>query len=491
MRLERYVSDLLRKAGDLEIPVEIEDRFAKYVDDPVAFVREVLGAEPEPDQTEILGACVTDPRIAWRAAHGVGKTALLAWVLLWWLLTRPFSRVLILAPAYERQIGRYLLPEVRKWVRRAPEPLPLVVRANSVEVRGHERDWFAVGVQASCADLIEGAHAESLAVLCDEAKAIDADVVAALHGAMTDVGGDRLYVLASVPGGPSGPFSDTFRKGGKLWRLFHTSAEDSNLVSPTWVQERAEEWGEGSPLYCARVLGNFPEEDEGVLFRLSDLEAAVERELEGVEDAGLSFGVDVARFGSDSSALAVWRGSELLSVECRRQLDTMAVGAWIASEINRHNPVRVAIDEIGIGSGVLDRLRQLGHHVEGVNVGAGAHQSELFLNRRAELFWQLRSAIEKGEVKLPDDAALLAELSAFRFEYTARGQIKLEPKDETRKRVGRSPDRCDAAVLGFTRTGPVFDLGGLAATADALRRVSPFREVLSPSQLSGASRWRP
>ncbi len=447
--LDRYLRDLRRDVAGLEVPRDLENRFAKYRNDPVRFAQEALGAEPEPYQIDILRACVTDPRIAWRAGHGVGKTALLSWVLLWWLLTRPFSRVLILAPAYERQVGRYLLPEVKKWTRRAPKALPVVVRANSVEVRGHERDWFAVGVQASDRDLIEGAHAESLAVLCGEGKGLNADVVAALHGTQTDVGGDRLYFLSSVPGGPSGPFYDVFRRGGELWRLFHTHAEASSLVSRNWIQERAQEWGEHSPLFIARVMGDFPEEDEGTLLRLSDLEAAVDRELE-TQGQSLSFGLDPARFGPDSTALAIWRGNELLQVETKRGLDTMAVAAWIASEINRLRPYRVRVDEIGLGSGVLDRLRQLGHCVEGVNVGARASDPALHANTRAEIFWGFRESLERGELSLPDDEQLLAELCALRFEYTARGQIKLEEKSETKKRVGRSPDRCDAAVLGFS-----------------------------------------
>ena len=292
--IERSIRDLAARADRLEVPQQIADRFEKYAADPVGFVRQVLGVKPEEYQVEILDACVHAPRIAWRAAHGTGKTTVLSWVLLWWLLTRPFSRVLILAPAFERQVGRYLLPEVKKWARRAPEPLPVVVRANSVEVRGHERDWFAVGVQASDPDMIEGAHAESLAVLADEAKALNADVIAALHGTQTDVTGDRLYLLASVPGGPSGPFYDTFRKASPLWKLFHTSAEESTLVSPAWITERAEEWGEGSPLFIARVRGDFPVEDEGVLLKLSDLEAAVELELD-TEGRAVAFGVDPER----------------------------------------------------------------------------------------------------------------------------------------------------------------------------------------------------
>lgn len=457
--LERHARRLLERAEGLEVPRDLAERFGPYRERPVAFVRERLGAGPEPYQVDLLAACAVEPRVVWRAAHGVGKTATLSWVLLWWLLTRPFSRVLVVAPAFERQVGRYLLPEVRRWLRRAPEALPVDVRANSVEVRGHPRDWFALGVQASDPSKVEGGHAESLCVLADEAKGLPADVVAALHGTQTDAGGDRLYVLASVPGGPSGPFYEACRSG--VWRAFHTAAKDSALVSPAWIEERREEWGEGSPLFLSRVEAEFPEEDEGTLFRLADLEAAVERVLEPEEEPAVCLGVDPARSGADRSALAVWRGRTLEGVETRRGWDTMQVASWVASELNRRQAARAVVDEIGIGAGVLDRLRQMEHDVDGVNVGSRASRPDLFANRRAEVFWRLREGLERGEVSLPASEALLAELSAFRFAFTARGQVQLEAKAATKRRVGRSPDLADAAALGF------------AAVADGAAR-APF-----------------
>ena len=287
-------------------------------------------------------------------------------------------------------------------------------------------------------------------MLCDESKGLAADVIAAMHATQTSTTGDRLYLLASVPGAPSGPFYEAFRNG--LWTTFHTPASESSLVSDTWVVERREEWGAGSPVFQARVLGQFPEEDEGTLIRLSDLEAATEREVKWIDGEAppLSFGVDVARYGGDRSVLAVWRGKRLERLESRQGLDTMALASWIASEINRHRPQTVVVDEIGVGSGVVDRLIQLGHEsVVGLNVGSAASRNDIFMNTRAEVYWSLREAFEGGEISLPDDEGLLAELSALRYGYSGHGRIQLERKDETRKRVGRSPDQADAVALGF------------------------------------------
>ena len=263
----------------------------------------------------------------------------------------------------------------------------------------------------------------------------------------------RLYVLASVPGGPSGPFYDVFRKGSGLWKTFHTRASESSLVSRTWIREREQEWGEQSPLYLARVEGEFPDEAEGTLFRLADLEAAVGREIEQDENVRITFGVDIARFGDDRSAIATWRGHELLEVSTRRSLDTMEVASWVGSEINRKNPDRVRIDEIGIGSGVVDRLKQMNHYVDAVNVSRKADKPELFQNERAAMFWRLREALEKGEISLPDEEALLAELSALRYSYDPKGRIVIEKKELAKKRIGRSPDLADAVALGYLPSG--------------------------------------
>ena len=134
------VQALADQAQQLASGDGLVERFGPYRDRPVAFVREQLGATPESYQVAILSACAREPRIAWRAGHGVGKTTTLSWTLLWWLLTRPFSRVLILAPAFERQVGRYLLPEVRKWARRAPSPLPVYVERRRSKSQGTSAD---------------------------------------------------------------------------------------------------------------------------------------------------------------------------------------------------------------------------------------------------------------------------------------------------------------------------------------------------------------
>lgn len=481
---DRHARALLKRVERMEVPNEIDEgAFISYRDRPVDFVRDKLAGSPESYQEDVLEACASHSRVAIRSGHGVGKTTTLAWVLLWWLLTRPFSRVLILAPAFERQIGRFLLPEVRKWARRAPEPLPLTVGTLTVEVDGFGREWFALGVAASDPDTVEGGHAESICILGDEAKGLSADVIAALHGTQTDVDGDRLYLLASVPGGPSGPFYDAFRKGS--WKTFHVSSADSARVSDEWVEQRREEWGEHSPLFQARVLGNFPEEAEGTLFPLSLLEEAIGRVPE-VERPVMSTGLDCAEFGEDWSVLVRW-ASRVLDrlVVYKEGLDPVQLAIWAAGYLNQWGKPRVEVDATGVGSGTQAKLRELGHDAARVMAAASAVEPGLFARLNAEMAWKLREALQREDVgiakNLPNLDRLLAELSAYRYGFDQTGRIRLL-KDETKKMLGHSPDLADAAILGF---------GGAAAARRGLdyRYLTQMGDELEDGEQQSLVNW--
>ena len=463
--LHRHAEALKREVRALRPDADIEDRFAQYRDDPVGFVTEILGAKSarrrstgQEYQFDILRQLVEHPRVAIRSGHGVGKSAVDAWAALWWLMTHPLSRIVIVAPEFQRQVRAVLFAEIRSWVRVARVPLPVEVLSNRIQVEGYGDEWGAIGLPATEPHRIEGFHAKGgVLLILDETKGIPDAVYDALQGALTGHAENRVLVT-STPGAPTGIFHRIFSSARDDWCLHHLPASDSSLVSETWVKTRRRDWGEQSPLYRARVLGEFPDDEEGSLFRLSDLDAAVDRKLDGQEGFGsLVFGVDPARFGPDKTALAIWNGNELLEILTRQGMDLMETASWIASEINRRRPDRVRIDGIGLGAGLVDRLRQIGHAVEDVNVSERADDADLYVNRRAEIAWEFRGALERGAVSLPSDDALIAELSAFQYDYDSKGRIRLEKKDRTRRELGRSPDKADAALLGFDAqtNGPV------------------------------------
>lgn len=373
--LSRHARKLRDELAEREAPADLAEMFGPYRDDPAGFVREVLGAESAtrrsngaPYQSDILTDIASYPRVAVRSGHGVGKSTTDAWAALWWLLTRPYGRVVIVAPEFSRQVRAVLFAEIRKWVRRSKVPLPVDVLANRATVEGFGDEWGIIGLPATEPDRIEGFHAEGgLLLILDETKGIPTDVYDALMGALTGLEDNRL-LITSTPGPPSGVFHRVHTKAREDWRLHHVPSTDSTLVSAEWIEQRRREWGEGSPLYQARVLGEFPEEAEGTLFRLSDLEAAIGRELEQ-EDPGITLGVDPARFGPDKTAVAVWKGRKLVEVMTRQGLDTMETAAWTASLINRMKPSRVRVDPIGIGAGVPVRWRRTVTGSAGASIG--------------------------------------------------------------------------------------------------------------------------
>ena len=455
---ERRLDAIAGRLGKLSVPQAIEDRFGKYRADPMGFCVDVLGAESATrrsngamDQLDVLQDLVSEPRVAVRSGHGVGKTTIDAWAGLWWLCTRPLSRVVVLAPEYARQIRAVLFSEIRKWSRRARRSLPVTVLANRVLVEGFGEEWSATGMSAAGdPDRLEGFHAEGgVLVVCDEMKGIPQSAFDAVQGALSGLE-DARSLVTSVPGGAgSGPFWKACQDS-RRWKVHHVSSTDSSLVSPQWVEDRARDWGVGSPLYQTRVLGEFADSGEGVLFPLPMLEAAIEREVAVPDDAATALGVDVARsVAGDFNAIAACRGGRLDLVTVFREPDTMRTVTRVLNEVSTRDARRTWVDVGGPGGGVADRLQQLGRSVEAVHFGGGAMDTARFKNRRAELFWNLRERMERAEISLPDDEELIADLSALRFDFDQTGRIYLESKDEVRKRLGRSPDRGDAVALAF------------------------------------------
>jgi len=230
--------------------------------------------------------------------------------------------------------------------------------------------------------------------------------------------------------------------------------------SKAFIDRMASEFGLGSGQYRARVLGEFPDEGEEGMFRRSWLDAAAQRhesgkQLHAASSAFPVVAVDPARFGPDSTVVAVRRGPVLEGLVDWSRCSTMeTVGrirellaeagiepAWSAGLI--------VIDEVGIGAGVLDRLQEIGYRADAFNGGRSAWDRDLFLNARAESYWHVREMLESGEVCLPRDDLLFDELLAIRWRPTSDGKIQVELKDTLRARLGRSPDRADAVTMAF------------------------------------------
>lgn len=431
-----------------------------YRDDPIGFHVGPLGCESATRrsdgtnyQHEIMAAVRDHPRTAVVSGHGCGKTHTLAAIALWWLITRPFSKVIIVAPQFDRQVRGVIFAELRKLARRAKIQLPVEVQAGRVVVDGYGAEWSALGMPATDPDRIEGQHADGgLLLIMDETKGIGQDVFDALQGALTG-GDDSRLLIASTPGGPSGPFFRACSDESGHWKLIRLSSEDSSIVSPQWCADRAHEWGKDSALYQTRVVGLFADAGDGQLFPLSILESAIGRK---VEAGAVALGIDVARsVAGDQNCICVASGGRVERFSLWRSPDTMATVQRGVHEALMTKAKTIVVDVTGVGAGVADRLRQLRYNVIDMNFGGAANDPTRFANKRAELYFTLRERLEKGEVSLPDEEELLADLAAIRFSFDPRGRVVIEPKDEARKRLGRSPDRGDSLALAVAAQGLV------------------------------------
>lgn len=439
----------------------------------VRFVKEKLHVDPAPYQERILQALVRHKKVAVRGPHGLGKTAIASWVVLWALYAfNTDVKVPTTASAW-RQLEYYLWPEVRKWARRLDwDDTPPRLLDLAIKFRGESKEAFAVASDDPA--LIEGAHASVICYVLDESKAISDPFWDAIEGAFSGAGDDtaqEAYALSiSTPGAPQGRFYDIHKRkpGLQDWHAIHVTLDEAieaGRISREWTENRAAQWGEHSAVYQNRVLGEFAESAEDCVIPLAWVEKANERwhAVNGKGEGQRALGVDPARYGADKTSIAELVGRVIEKLDYYSQEDTMQTAGRVAGRVQKDVPI--AADVIGIGAGVVDRLKELDFRVEGVNVAAAAVDNFgrplkdvtgtfEFINIRAYIWWLLRDALNPDRpeaLALPPDDKLTGDLTAPTFSYTSRGQIKVESKDEIRKRLKRSTDGADAVGLALYR----------------------------------------
>lgn len=445
--------------------------------DPVFFVRKCLGRDPWEAQERILHSVLEYPRTAVRSCHGVGKSYTAALTILWFLFSRR-SIVLSTAPTW-RQVEKLIWKEVRSAYRKSLVPLGGNLMPKSPEIQIQQDEWYAAGLSTNEPERFQGFHEEHILVVVDEAAGVTEEIFEAIEGVLTSQGA-RLLLLGN-PTAIGGTFYKAFREPG--WSTIRISAFDTpnftafditeedlasgeweakigtldlpnpKLITPSWAADKYRRWGPESPPYQARVLGDFPEQGEDTLIPLAWIEAAMERWKDMPEGRPVEIGVDVARFGSDKTVIAVRAGWKVLPLEAHSGKDTMETTGLVVRAKSRHGAGAMHVDEIGIGSAVVDRLAELGHKGTGVNVAEAATDPERFANLRSELWWTMRdrldpnSKLNPNPVGLPEDDELLADLACMTYRFDSKGRIQVESKEDIKKRLGRSPDRGDAVVL--------------------------------------------
>ncbi|MCH9016353.1 MAG: hypothetical protein IIB89_01150 [Chloroflexi bacterium] len=435
---------------------------------PLEFASDVLGVELWAKQREVLSALVEHRRVAVKSGNGLGKGFCAAVALLWFIHAHKDAAIALSTAPTFRQVRHVLWRQVHRLYR----PNAQLLGGKMLDTRWEiSDDRYAMGLSAENADQFQGFHSPNMLIVVDEAEGVSDEIYEAIEAVMTTA--DPLLLLIGNPTTVTGAFRRAFYEERQLYHNITISALDSpnvqagktvvpGLTSARWVEERRETWGEDNPIYRARVLGEFPDQAEDTLIGLSDVEAAAQRwkaEKEGVagETEGetidipgeVVLAVDVARFGSDRSVILRRQGSRVLEIRTFRDMDTMQLAGWVAAAIRETSPERVCVDEIGVGAGVVDRLKEQGHPVKGINVARRARQERLFANVRAEGYWRLKELFATGEISIPDDHQLMGELAALRYSFDSQGRVLMESKEAMRQRGLPSPDKADALMLAF------------------------------------------
>lgn len=449
----------------------------QYRDDWCAFTHDCFkwakGKGPTKYQDDIMAQLVPHGRESVRGPHGLGKTALASWGVHWFVNTREGDtewKIPTTAGSW-RQLTHFLWPEIRKWAhlldwgRMARDPYDPRTELLHLELKGKSGRAFAVA--STTPELIEGAHADSLLYIYDESKIIQPAIFDASEGAFAGAGaetGNEAFAFSmSTPGPPEGRFFDiqTGKPGYEDWYVRPVTLKetmDAGRVSQEWVDARKRQWGEHSAVYINRVLGEFAAADEDALIPLAWVEAAIERGKTRDDAVGplTSIGADIADSGDDKTVFAERHGRHITTLTYFQQSDLMETTNRLAARLLLARGTAV-IDVIGIGAGVVSRLRELKASVMPFNAAERAEATDTsgelgFINKRAHGWWHLRELLDPAnghDITLPDDDTLLGDLIAPRWKVVAGGRIQIEPKEDIRKRIGRSTDSGDAVVHAF------------------------------------------
>lgn len=507
-----------RAAGrDIDGP----EAFRKYRNDPIGFAREVLGIKIWPKQEEILRAIAFQQRIAVRSGQKCGKSRIVVVAVLWFVSVHPGAKVIMTAPT-ARQVREILWHELTQVYKRSARPLG--GKLNLSPAGGLRfadgRQVIGFSVTDTKSENMAGTSGDALMYVIDEASGFSGTIFDAIEGNLGGSSNGRLLMISN-PTQPSGFFYDAFHRTADSWCKFAISSEDASryadefpgLMRAETIRREEKNKGRDSAWFRIRILGQFPTSSANAVHSLAEIDAAKERfltetvkrfcaranakvdstsssslrtmsdveigRLYGPKDGRLEFGVDVARFGDDATTIRPRRGKTLLPYRVIQGYDTQevagAVAAYARELLAPDERALVKVDGIGYGAGVVDALRRAEFRsildVYDVNVSHKADDEARFPNLRSQLWFAGAEFIKDGgslhDAGGEEDGRLDAEWLTPTYKIDPQGRQVVEPKADTKKRLGRSPDRADATNLAIY-TPPIMHIIAPKTTAPAV-----------------------
>lgn len=444
-------------------PGYLTSTITRWRADARIFVRECIGATPDPWQDHVLALVskTETRRVAMKACKGPGKTAVLAWVILWFLACHVESKVGCTSIT-EGNIDTNLWPELWKWMSRSEFLKTAFVWTKSAVTRKGNPNWFAVkrtwpksGDAEQQALALAGLHADDVMFVLDESGGIPQAVMVTAEAVLSAhvLGHRALVVQSGNPTHTTGPLHRACTVDRALWAIVTITGDPDNpmrssRISLEWAREQIASYGRDNPWVMVNVLGEFPPSSINALLGVEEVERAMARHyrISEYDWADKRIGVDCARFGDDRTVLFPRQGIAAFTPVVMRQRDTTAIAARCAKGFNEWHADLILWDETGHwGHGAYDQLLVAGYPMVPV-VSSDPAIDKRFFNRRAEMAFECAKWV-KGGGALPKIPELVPELTEPTYTFVG-GKFRLEEKDQIKARLGRSPDLADA--LGET-----------------------------------------
>jgi hypothetical protein len=456
--------------GSADYERELREACSGYADDPEGFVRfmyrwgdgDLAGSDgPDVWQQDVLGEvrsyCLKIARegnpgpfqLAVASGHGIGKSVLVAWLIQWFMSTRDNPQIVVTANT-ETQLLTKTWRTLSRWHKKMLNSHWFDWTATKFALKASPEDWYASAVAWSenNPDAFAGTHDKNVLVIFDEASNIHDVIWGKIDGAMSTRG--AMWICFGNPTRNVGRFYECFHKYKDFWVTRQIDSRTAKHADKVWVERFMAQFG-NDPLHRDKVkvqlLGQFPSASTSQFIPTEAVEKCMKHETEGWEYLPKLMGVDVARFGENSTTICIRQGRKVSPIEVLPKMDLMQTAHHVAETIRRERPAQVFVDGSGIGAGVVDRLRQLNFSVVDVN-GGNASMNPRFLNKRAEM-WAEMSEFIIGLCELPKDDQLKRELTSVQYGFTDKGRIRLQRKEDIMDDYGFSPDRADALAMTF------------------------------------------
>ena len=413
------------------------------------FVQGTLKETPYGKQKEILRLVDSKARrISVVGCNGSGKDWTTARIVLWWVHRFSPAKAIVTGPTL-RQVEEIVWNEVRFAHGKAADKFPGKMMKSRYEI---DEQTFALGFTSNSPYKILGFHSPNLLAVITEAHALPDEY----YHAVRRLNPSKI-LLTGNPFTSSGVFYDSHHRNRNLWNTVQIGAKHTpnieagevirpGLITPEDVEDHKQEWGEKSALYIGSVLGEFPPNLDDALVPLSAARAAVERELEA--EGALIVACDVAHKGHDHTVVMRRQGGVARVVRRVRGYDAMAVSGILKSYCDENRVDVLVIDAVGVGAGVVDRLREVGlatARIEAFNGGATASRADRFADRNAEVWWAMRERYLDGTMDTENDDNLIGQVSSRKYTIDSKGRVKLQSKRE----MTDSPDEADALAMTF------------------------------------------